>query len=93
MTKKDIKNKLIREVEDMFTLRENQMRKTQGLDKLNAWQEKFERTPDFSKIIIDKLNEILKKNSFEFENENDKNQFTEYIKPTVKDLIVKFIKN
>lgn len=93
MTKEEIKNELIRKVENLLRLNENKMRRAEGLDKLNAWQEKFDKTPDFSKLIVDKLKEVLVENKIDFKDENDKNDFLEYIKPTVKELVVKFMKN
>tara|TARA_R110002051_G_scaffold306845_2_gene377634 strand:- start:603 stop:884 length:282 start_codon:yes stop_codon:yes gene_type:complete len=93
MDKERIKQKLITEVENQFQKQENQFRKAEGLDKLNAWSEKFGKTPKFSELIVDKLNEILEKENIEFKNEQEKNEFLEYINPTVKDLITKFIRN
>lgn len=93
MDKERIKQKLITEVENQFQKQENQFRKAEGLDKLNAWSEKFEKTPKFSELIVDKLNEILEKENIEFKDEQEKNEFLEYINPTVKGLITKFIRN
>lgn len=73
--------------------KENQFRNAEGLDKLNAWSEKFGKTPDFSKSIIDKLNEILEKENVNFKDDQEKNTFIEFINPTIKDLITKFIRN
>lgn len=93
MNRDKIKQLLIKEIENQFQKNENKFRNTKGLDKLNAWSEKFSKTPEFSELIIDKLNEILTKENVDFKDENEKNEFIKFINPTIKDLITKFIRN
>lgn len=93
MNRESIKSELIKEVELLFNKRENQLRKTEGIHKLTALSEKMGKADGFSHLIIDKLNEILEKRNIEFETEKEKGEFLEFINPTVKDLIIRFIRN
>jgi len=47
----------------------------------------------FSHNIVDLLNEILAKNNVEFKDEKEKDNLIEFLNPTIKELIQKFILN
>ena len=47
----------------------------------------------FSHKIVDLSNEILEKNNVEFKDEKEKDNLIEFLNPTIKELIQKFILN
>ena len=94
MDKEKIKSELISEVNKMINSNPDKFKKSMGLtDKLDMWSKKIGNADDFSKKIIDKLNEILNKHSVKFKDDSEKNDFLKFINPTIKELIVKNIKN
>ena len=93
MNKEKIKNELISEVEKLLNLSENKIGGNSGLGKLKAMAEHMGKADNFSHKIVDLLNEILAKNNVEFKDEKEKNNLIEYLNPTIKELIQKFILN
>ena len=93
MNKENIKNELILEVEKLLNLSENKISGSSGLDKLKAMAEHMGKADNFSHKIVDLLNEILAKNNVEFKDEKEKDNLIEYLNPTIKELIQKFILN
>ena len=85
MDKELIKSELITEVEKMFNKKEFQSREAEGFDKLRAFAEHG--------LTIEKLNSILDKHNIEFQSESDKDEFINYIQPTMLELTRKFIMN
>ena len=93
MNKEKIKNELISEVENLLSLSENKIGGNSGLGKLKAMAEHMGKADNFSHKIIDLLNEILEKNNVEFKNDKEKDNLIEYLNPTIKELIQKYILN
>ena len=93
MNKENIKNELKSEVEKLLNQSENKIGGNSGLGKLQAMAEHVGKTDNFSKKIVDLLNEILVKNKIEFEDEKEKDNLIIYLKPTITELIQKFILN
>lgn len=93
MNKEKIKNELISEVEKLLNLSENKIGGNSGLGKLKAMAEHMGKADNFSHKIVDLLNEILAKNNVEFKDDKEKDNLIEYLNPTIKELIQKFILN
>ncbi|MDL2227862.1 hypothetical protein LJC30_03135 [Odoribacter sp. OttesenSCG-928-L07] len=86
-----IKVEVIAKVQKELELQEN---KTTGfgLDKLNYLQEYLSKFDDFSHKVVDILNEVLQSHNVNF-NYEEKSSFIAYIKPTIEDLLKKYIIN
>ena len=93
MNKENIKNELTLEVQKLLNLSENKIGGNSGLGKIQAMAEHMGKADDFSKKIVDLLNEILVKNNVEFKEEKEKDNLIVYLKPTITELIQKFILN
>ena len=93
MNKENIKSELILEVEKLLNLSENKISGSSGLDKLKAMAEHMGKADNFSHKIVDLLNEILAKNNVEFKDEKEKDNLIEFLNPTIKELIQKYILN
>ena len=93
MNKENIKSELILEVDKLLNLSENKISGNPGLGKLKAMAEHMGKADNFSHKIVDLLNEILAKNNVEFKDEKEKDNLIEYLNPTIKELIQKFILN
>lgn len=65
-----------------------------GLQKLEQLAKKFDKSNinKLQKIINDTINEILEERQVEFK-EGEKDAFISYINPTVKGLLIKYLKN
>ena len=63
------------------------------MGKLKAMAEHMGKADNFSHKIVDLLNEILAKNNVKFKDEKEKDNLIEYLNPTIKELIQKFILN
>jgi plasmid rolling circle replication initiator protein Rep len=85
MNKENIKNELITEVQKLLNLSENKIGGNSGLGKNQAMAEHMGKADNFSKKIVDLLNEILVKEKIEFKNEKEKDSLIEYLKPTIND--------
>jgi len=92
MDKDQIKTELISEVEILLSLSKKKLANTAGIGKIKAMADHVGKMDDFSHRIIDILNEILKKNKIELNNEDDKNDLLAFLKPTVADLLRKYIR-
>ena len=93
MNKENIKSELILEVDKLLNLSENKISGNPGLGKLKAMAEHMGKADNFSHKIVDLLNEILAKNNVKFKDEKEKDNLIEYLNPTIKELIQKFILN
>lgn len=93
MNKENIKNELILEVQKLLNISENKIGGNSGLGKIQAIAEHMGKADNFSKKIVDLLNEILVKKKIEFKDEKEKDSLIEYLKPTITELIQKFILN
>ena len=93
MNKENIKNELISEVEKLLNLSENKIGGSSGMGKLKAMEEHMGKADAFSHKIVDLLNEILVKNNGEFKDEKEKDNLIEFLNPTIKELIQRFILN
>jgi hypothetical protein len=94
MDKEAIKEELIRECELMINSTDNAVKRASGFNKLEALGNHIGSTDEFSKKIIDKLNEILVAKNLRFDGESDeteKNELVTYLKPTIIELIRKYI--
>lgn len=93
MDKEKIKNDLISTMES-FIVQSNSFDGKEGIiEKLEMWQTKLRGVKGFSDLILEKLNEILENENVEFASDFEKEEFIEYIKPYVQELIVRQIKN
>ncbi|NMH26174.1 hypothetical protein [Flavobacterium solisilvae] len=94
MNSENIKSELISEVQKLLNRPENKIGgNSSGLEKIKAMSEHIGKADNFSKKIVDLLNEILVKNNVEFKDEKEKDDLIEYLKPTITELIQKFILN
>jgi hypothetical protein len=93
MNNENIKNELTSEVQKLLNLPENKIGGNSGLEKIQAMADHLGKADNFSKKIVDLLNEILVKNNIEFKDEKEKDKLIEYLKPTITELIQKFILN
>ena len=94
MDKDQIKTELISEVEILLSLNKKKLANTAaGIGKIKAMADHAGKMDDFSNRIIDILNEILQKNKIELNNEDDKNELLAFLKPTVADLLRKYIRS
>jgi hypothetical protein len=94
MDKEAIKNELIREVENLINSTNNPVQSASGFGKLEALGNHLSNVDDFTKKITDKLNEILNVKNIRFDGENgeeEKNELISYLKPTITELIKKYI--
>ena len=88
-----IKNELIKESESLLNLNKYKTKPSNGLDKLTAKSEHLKTFDDYSKVLIDKLNEIVNKHELTFENDSEKDEFMNFIRPTIIELSQKHIRN
>ncbi|EJG03399.1 hypothetical protein [Flavobacterium sp. F52] len=94
MDKERIKDELIREGEFIINSISNPVKRASGFDKLKALGNHLKTTDDFTQKLTAKLNEILEANEISFEGENgevEKNELIEYLKPTITELIRKYL--
>jgi len=94
MDKEAIKNELIRESELIISSSTNPVKRASGFDKLKALGNHLKTTDDFTQKLTARLNEILEAKNITFEGENgeaEKNELIEYLKPTVTELIRKYL--
>lgn len=91
MDRDEIKNELVREVEEIINSKSNPVKRATGLNKLGALSTQAGTLDDFTKKITEKLNEILVNKKIVIENEEEKNEFMEYLKPTITELIRKYL--
>ena len=93
MNKENIKSELILEVDKLLNLSENKISGNPGLGKLKAMAEHMGKADNFSHKIVDLLNVILAKNNVKFKDEKEKDNLIEFLNPTIKELIQRFILN
>ena len=93
MNTENIKSELILEVDKLLNLSENKISGNPGLGKLKAMAEHMGKADNFSHKIVDLLNEILAKNNVKFKDEKEKDNLIEFLNPTIKELIQRFILN
>ncbi len=94
MDKEAIKQELIRECELIINSTDNPVKRASGFNKLEALGNHIDTTDEFSKKITDKLNEILVAKNLRFDGEKgeeEKNELITYLKPTIIELIRKYI--
>ena len=94
MDKEAIKDELIRESELIINSTSNPVKRASGLNKLKALGNHLKTTEDFNQKLTAKLNEILEEKNITFEGENgeeEKNELIEYLKPTITELIKKYL--
>lgn len=87
MTNEEIRRELIIRVNTFLNSNSD---KRGSLDGLISRLKSFK---PFSEKIIEILNNILTENDIKFKNENEKNEFTKFIKPTIEELAKKVITN
>ncbi|MGL2967517.1 hypothetical protein [Flavobacterium sp. XGLA_31] len=92
MDRENIKNELISEVEKLLNQSKYKTRRAQGLDKLSAMADHVGMADTFAKEMTNKLNEILVKHKVDFK-ENEKEEFTQFLKPTIEALMSRYLRN
>ena len=93
MNKELVKTELENEINSIINSSSNTFENTSGLrNKVAMWSTKLGGVEDFGEIISKKINEILERHNIVFKDENEKNELTAFLKPTIQELIVKNIK-
>ena len=93
MTKEQIRDQLTVEIQALLQKEEYQRKNVNGIQALRELSSHLKQGKDFSHVITDTLNEILKKNDVSFETEEEKSALIQFLKPTVADLMRQYIKN
>lgn len=92
MDKEAIKDELIKECELLISSAKNNKHNA-GVTKLEALANHIGTVGDFTKTINVVLNEILKQqNVTKFKNEEEKSELLVFLKPTIAELMRKYIK-
>lgn len=91
MDKEEIKNELVREVEVLINSDTNPVKRASSVNKLGALGNHLGTLDDFTKKITEKLNEVLQSKNIVIKNKEEKNELIEYLKPTITELIRKYI--
>lgn len=90
----EIKSELIHRFNQKAKSLNRVNRNASGFQKLEQLAKKFEKN-NINKLqnaINNTINEILEERNVEFKN-GEKDAFISFIKPTVKDLLIKYLKN
>ena len=86
-----IRDQFITEAENLINDRKQSLFKGAGVSKLKAMADHLETFEKFSEELNVMINDVLKRNDVEFSSEEEKDDFTSYIKPTFETLFKKYI--
>jgi hypothetical protein len=85
MSKEIIKDELIKEISKRY------LQPTGEKNSLQELSNKLDNYSEFEDKVFDVLNSILDKHGIDLEDEIEKQEFIEFIKPTITELIEKYI--
>lgn len=88
-----IKKELVIECERLLQEDKHKTEKAEGFDKVDAMSQHFQGSDAFYRLLIDKLNAVLISNDVLLEDENEKAEFQEFIKPILQSYMTKYLSN
>lgn len=88
-----IRKELVVEYERLLQDEQYKTTKAEGFDKVDALSAHFQGSDAFYRVLIDKLNEVLIKNDVLLENPDDKEEFQQFISPTMQTYMTKYLSN